>query len=287
MAPLELTPYKALLFYERLGASKLFSLFHLPPGCTTIFFPGCALPGTRPAVTHRLFAHLQSQNKNLGLVLTCCTKPSHDLGRSDVFQNNFQAIKKRLLTHHITTVLTACPNCTAIFRQYAPELSTENIFSLLAEFVPAPIDNPHKHQEVVVHDPCPLRGDRQSQEAARTIVSQLGYTIRPMAHQQNKTLCCGEGGAVGCVQPQLATSWTQKRIAQAQGRTIITTCGGCSAMFARFTAVLHLADLLFGKYVGNSPQPKISKPPMTYLNRLLLKLRYSWRVWWHKKAGEN
>jgi hypothetical protein len=58
-------------------------------------------------------------------------------------------------------------------------------------------------------------------------------------------------------------------------------------MFARFTAVLHLADLLFGKYVGNSPQPKISKPPMTYLNRLLLKLRYSWRVWWHKKAGEN
>nr|WP_320011574.1 (Fe-S)-binding protein [uncultured Desulfobulbus sp.] len=287
LAPLNLSPYKSLLFYERLGASQLFSLFKLPQGCTTIFFPGCSLPGTRPAVTLRLLAHLQSPKNTLGLVLTCCTKPSHDLGRNDVFSTNFQAIRERLRSHGITNVLTACPNCTAVFRRYAPELTTQNVFTVLAEQGFSLSHEQPVHQEVVIHDPCPLRADKYSQQATRTLVAQRGYTITPMRHEQKRTICCGEGGAVGALHPELASTWTHKRIVQAQGRTIITTCGGCSGTFARFTDVLHLADLLFGRYVDGKPQPKISPPPMTYLNRLWLKLRYNWLFWRRKKRSER
>ncbi|MCD6527238.1 MAG: hypothetical protein J7K75_09635 [Desulfuromonas sp.] len=72
--------YKGLRFYERMGTSKPLSHYALPEGCDTVLFPGCALPGSRPQLTWQLYNHLQHSIPTLGLVLDCCTKPSHDLG---------------------------------------------------------------------------------------------------------------------------------------------------------------------------------------------------------------
>jgi Fe-S oxidoreductase len=265
-------PYRALLFYERLGMSGLFSWFSLPKGCTTVFFPGCALPGTRPTVTLRMFQHLQGLIPSLGMALTCCTKPSHDLGRIDFFQSHFQIILDRLNHHGVTTVLTACPNCTKIFRQYAPEMTTQTVFTVLAaREVPRAI--PGQGMKISVHDPCPLREDQTSQEAIRSLLQGLGYTLRPMRHQRKLTLCCGEGGAVGFVRPDLAQSWTRRRVAEAAGRPLVSTCAGCSAMFASSTQAIHLADLLFPAPQNRPSPPVLSRPPVTYLNRLWLKFR--------------
>ena len=265
-------PYKPLLTYEALGTSRLFSWFGLPPGCNTVFFPGCALPGTRPAVTLRMFQQLRSLIPNLGIVLKCCTKPSHDLGRSDFFQTNFRAIAAQLRAHGITTLLTACPNCTKIFRQYAPELTVHNTFTLFAEHgVATPTRG--QGQEIALHDPCPLRDDQCLQEAVRSLVQRLGYIPIPMPHQQNKTICCGEGGAVGFIHPEFSQAWTQKRVAEADGRPIISSCAGCSAIFSRSTQTIHLADLLFPDPLQGKAAPPPSRPPFTYFNRLWLKFR--------------
>ncbi len=87
--PEYLNRYAGLLRYEALGSSKLLSLYALPPGCDTVFFPGCNLPGTRAAVTERLFLEMAERMPRLGLVLDCCNKPSHDLGREDFFRAEF------------------------------------------------------------------------------------------------------------------------------------------------------------------------------------------------------
>ena len=270
-------PYRPLLIYETLGCSSLFSWFGLPDGCTAVFFPGCALPGTRPGVTLRMFQCLQGMIPTLGIVLKCCSKPSHDLGCTDVFLSNFNSILMRLRAHGITTVITACPSCTQIFRQYAPELAVQSAFTFLAAqgTVPQKVSE-DRSQEVVVHDPCPLRDDPVSQEATRNLLKNLGYRPIAMRHQKNHTLCCGEGGSVGFVQPELSRAWTQQRTTEADGRPIVTTCAGCSAMLARSTRTLHLADLLFSATPNNETPPSASRPPMTYLNRLWLKLRL-WR----------
>lgn len=267
---LDTRPYRPLLFYEWLGRSRLLSAFFLPADCTTVFFPGCALPGGRPSVTWRMFAHLRQHIPNMGMVLHCCTKPSHDLGRSAAFTDNFSVLLNKLRVHGIRTVLTACPNCTRMFHDYGQDVHVENVFTLLHR--QGGEHHPDNGQEVCVHDPCPLRNDQPSQEAVRGLLRRLGYTVRPMSHQHQRTLCCGEGGAVGFLCPDLAQTWSRKRVTAADGRPLITTCSGCTTLLGAHTPTVHLADLLFPTPPGSKAQPP-TRPPWTYLNRLLLKLR--------------
>jgi ferredoxin len=85
--------YQAILGYEKRGTSSLFSWYGLPEGCDTVFFPGCSLPGTRPQVTLRMFRALQKTVPSLGIVLDCCTKPSHDQARQATGSSRSQRIE--------------------------------------------------------------------------------------------------------------------------------------------------------------------------------------------------
>ena len=100
--------HKRILAYERCGTSKRYTWYGLPDKCETIFFPGCTLPGTRPSITFRLFKLLQKQIPTLGVVLDCCTKPSHDLGRTSYFNTVFQEMRSFLIDNGIKHVLVAC-----------------------------------------------------------------------------------------------------------------------------------------------------------------------------------
>jgi ferredoxin len=86
-----------LLVYERRGTSKKYSYYGLSEGCGTIFFPGFTLPGTRPDKTYALYQELKGRMPSLGIVLDCCTKISHELGREKFFQDMFNEMKSYLL----------------------------------------------------------------------------------------------------------------------------------------------------------------------------------------------
>jgi len=85
----DFTKQKLLVNFEKRGTSKRYTFYGLPAGCDTLLFPGCALAGSRPQRVMQLFNHLQDFFPNLGIVLDCCTKPSHDLGRSAYFHAMF------------------------------------------------------------------------------------------------------------------------------------------------------------------------------------------------------
>ncbi len=85
-----LPEHAAILGYEKRGTSKRYSWYGLPEGCDAVFFPGCTLAGTRPGRTLELYERLRKQIPSLGVVLDCCTLPSHDLGRFDYFNAMFR-----------------------------------------------------------------------------------------------------------------------------------------------------------------------------------------------------
>jgi hypothetical protein len=118
----EFRKHRVLKSYERRGNSPLFSWYGLPRGCTTIFFPGCALPGTRPERIIDLYTELRRQIPQLGLVLDCCTKPSHDLGQQGYFKYQFSVLRRTLVEEGIKEVLLACPNCFCMFNDYGAGL---------------------------------------------------------------------------------------------------------------------------------------------------------------------
>jgi Fe-S oxidoreductase len=262
--------YRAILGYEKKGYSPLFSWYGLPEGCDTIFFPGCALPGTRPAVTTDLYRRIREIIPSAGLVLDCCTKPSHDLGRTEHFQTLFGEMRDYLTGRGIRNVLTACPNCTKIFRQYGHGMAVRTVYDLLhakSKVNGAPV----RGATVTVHDPCPLRDDPSTQQAVRAMLTDMGYTVAEMKHRGKRTVCCGEGGTVGAVNRERAGQWAALRRRESGGRKIVTYCAGCTGFLNRVVPTVHVADLLCRPEPVANRSIKVARAPLTYWNRLRLK----------------
>lgn len=253
--------------YEKRGTSKRFSWYALPENCDTIFFPGCALSGSRSETTLKTYENLQKTIPNIGIVLDCCTKPSHDLGNEDHFNAMFGEMKNYLLTHGIKTVLLACPNCHKIFSNYGTEFEICSVYEVLDR-----IGSPGTKklaETIVLHDPCTARFNFPAQKAVRNLLKKKGMRIEEQTHSGKTTLCCGEGGAVGCLAPELAKTWGKKRIEEAKELRIVSYCAGCTHTLGAHAETIHILDLCHK--TDTATAPRIAKAPLTYFKRLKLK----------------
>ncbi|MEK6201485.1 MAG: (Fe-S)-binding protein [Desulfobulbaceae bacterium] len=266
--------YTSILKYERRGSSRLFSWYGLPTACDTVFFPGCSLPGTRPEATWSLYQQLKEQIPHLGMVLDCCHKPSHDLGRQQPFLTWFEDMRDWLIRHGVRHIIVACPNCYKVFHSYGQRLTVQTAWEILAETnIPSPYPAIARGR-ITVHDPCPLRDHQDVHQAVRTILSRLGLKVREMRHSRNRAICCGEGGFVGFVNPDMAKRWGDIRKVEAGEDMVITYCAGCTGFLARAgMKVVHLADLLVNPAKALSGRSSVAGAPLTYLNRIRLKKR--------------
>lgn len=261
--------YKGLVTYEKIGASKLFSYYGLPDNGHSILFPGCAFAGTRSEKTLELYKLLKKHIPDIGIVLDCCTKISHDLGRDSFFHTGFNKMKDILVNNGILNIYVMCPNCYMIFKKYGKEFTVITVYELLAQKgIP---EGKNIQGDVTIHDPCVIRDEKNIHSAVRNLIERTGLSIKEMEHSAGRTVCCGEGGAVGYVSPDLAKKWGHIRKRESNGLKIITYCAGCAQTLSKFGETIHISDLIFepeavlkGKAVG-------SKSPFTYLERIKLK----------------
>ena len=261
-----------ILGYEKRGTSPRFTYYALPPGCDTVFFPGCALPGTRPDTTWSLFEHMRQSLPALGIVLDCCTKPSHDLGRDEYFTAMFTEMRDFLVDNGVRRVIVACPNCFKVFQTYGDQLAVQTVYEFLArDGLPT---SKTLTQAVTVHDPCAIRYESGIHAAVRDLCARQGLTLSEMPHHGEKTLCCGEGGSVGFVTPELAKKWAALRKDETNGTPIVTYCAGCANFLGRVAPTTHVLDILFQPEAAAAGKAKVAKSPNTYLNRLKLKKRF-------------
>lgn len=266
-----LRPYGPVLSYEKRGDSALFSLLRLPAGGDTVLFPGCALPGTRPETVRRLFTVLQTIVPDLGVSLACCLKPSHDLGRQSRFEARFSRVLDRMREAGVRQVITACPNCQKIFERYGGSVAARTAYELLADSRQAVQEQPAR--SAVIHDPCPQRHAPGVREAVRVLAGRCNVQVEDIREQGRLTRCCGEGGMVKFVRPDLAGGWTEQRAGQAGGRPLVTSCAGCVGYLKGAAPTSHILDLCLG--TEDMPSPR---PPLTYLARLRLKAWFMRRL---------
>jgi hypothetical protein len=230
------------------------------------------LPGTRPQQTIKVFELLKELTPGLGIVLDCCTKPSHDMGRQDYFLSMFGELKEYLVGQGIRRVIAACPNCYAVFREYAPELVTTSVYEELAEAERMP--SGRNLGTVVVHDPCSIRNNAPVQDAVRKLVVQAGVAVEEMAHNRTETRCCGEGGSVAALAPHFASAWAEACTTVSTGCPVMTSCAGCANFLGSRTTTIHILDLLLDPVAAMSDKAPVSRAPFTYLNRLRLKRHF-------------
>lgn len=274
---LDASVYKAILGYEKWGTSALFSWYGIPEGCDTVFFPGCSLSGSRPEATLGIFRDLGKKIPTLGVVLDCCTKPSHDLGRQGYFESVFREMTTYLSGKGIKKVLVACPSCYKIFRQYGFGLSVATVYEYLDTDT---FENRQKKRglQASIHDPCALRDATSTHQAVRSLLHGLGMNITEMAHNGSNTICCGEGGTVGCVKAEVAGEWSAMRKKETGELPMVTYCAGCVAFLNQVAPTIHIVDLLYRPESVTKGRLRGAKAPFTYLNRLLLKRRFKREV---------
>jgi len=260
--------HKPLLNYERLGTSRRFSLYWLPQGCTTIFFPGCSLSGTRPDGVNKVFARLRQIDPDVGIVFDCCLKPSHSLGREQYTSAMFGEMNDWLVQQGVKEVLVACPNCQVMFTSLGKGLKVRTVWEVLAKTAEPFVQ---VSGTVTVHDPCVIRSDESVHKAVRALLERQGLTVEEMPHSGRTTLCCGLGGAVKLFAPELAEISGARREKEADGRRIITYCAGCVQALGGHTPTSHLVDILFAPDKTLAGKKKGAGAPLTYLNRLRLK----------------
>lgn len=251
--------------YERRGASRRFTHYALPEGCDTVFFPGCTLSGTRSERVILAYQKLKERIPSLGIVLDCCMKPSHDLGREAHFTAMFGEMRDYLVTHGIKSVVVGCPNCYRMFSQYGTGLSTTSIYEILAENLTG--ETGQTTDKVTIHDPCAVRFEEEMHESVRKLLKKQGYALEEMSHAGKLTLCCGEGGAVGFLAPNLADKWVKLRQGEAGSRKVVTYCAGCASRLGKVARTVHVFDTLW----EGAEKIKVAKPPLTYWKRLRLK----------------
>jgi Fe-S oxidoreductase len=264
---------RRLLNFEKRGTSKRYTFYGLPAGCDTVLFPGCALAGSRPLRVMQLYNHLLDFFPNLGIVLDCCTKPSHDLGRSAYFHAMFAEMQKYLFDHGIKNVLVACPSCHAVFSQYGRKLITRSVYEILAREYWQP-ESALTAETVTIQDSCVARFENNLQYSVRKLIRARGVSYEDMKHHGEKTLCCGEGGGAHFVAPDLAGNWAKMRKSEVDGKRIITYCAGCAHFLAKVAPTAHLLDLLFDPAATLAGRTHVAKSPFTYVNRLLLKWKF-------------
>ncbi len=263
--------HRSILAYGQRGASRRYSWYSLPEGCDTVFFPGCNLPGSRPDKTEKLYDYLLDIDRTIGIVLDCCSKPSHDLGRQQDFEEVFFELREYLLTAGVRTVIVACPNCHKVFSEYGAGLAVVTIYERMAEYGMDTGSN--LNATVTVHDPCAVRFAGGLHAAIRTIAQRQGVIVQEMQHSREHTFCCGQGGAAGARERELSQKWTSRRVQEANGRLIITYCAGCTGFLQRMASTSHLVDLLFEPQLALAGKAHFSRTPFTYINRIRLKRR--------------
>ncbi|MEA1921305.1 MAG: (Fe-S)-binding protein, partial [Pseudomonadota bacterium] len=240
-----LPAHRGLLYYERMVSSSLFTSYFLPPGARRVLFPGCGAIGKAPQTIKKLYANLQRKWPGpLGLVLDCCLKISHDLGREEFFTKQFTILRHRLQEAGITEVVTLCPSCTDVFRNHSDFIVTPVYNCLTENDETVKLRLPAKY---AVHDACVLRRDKETQTAVRQLLTQRGATLAPLPLEGEHTVCCGEGGGAWCLDKNLSTRYRERRM-QGCVAPMVVYCYACRDFLdpQDESEIVHILELIFG-----------------------------------------
>jgi NADPH-dependent glutamate synthase beta subunit-like oxidoreductase len=266
-----LPPHKGIQNYVKWGASPTFALSRPDPAtgkAVRVFFPGCSLAAHFTDVVKAAYAHLRSRLPDTGIMLNCCGAPSYFMGETEVMRRIIANVAGELAQLGAEEVIVACPHCHQTFQEFLPEIKTRSIYEVLNE-VGLPEGAAGAGAAIFnIHDACGARQAPQIHAAVRRLITDLGHGIEEMPHNRERSICCGSGGMVPAVAPELAKQTTDFRLSEAT-RDLVTYCASCRARLAKTGyPTLHVLDLPF---TPNWQQTKTQPPPHNLLRW--------WRRW--------
>ena len=259
----------------RAGVSNTFSLASAAPGrrrARRLFFTGCELPATAPDQTQSLYEHLLRQDPRIGVLMVCCGVPAEILGLEVEGARARDQISKAMGDLGAEELIVACPQCQETLREHFPEIMVSSVWEVLAESW----DPTQRYDDLrlAVHDPCRSRHDPEVHAAIRTLVRTCGAEVVEADFSHERTRCCGSGGKIEAVDPELFARIAERASAESE-LPMVTYCVGCrTALREAGRETIHVLDLLMTR----DPVNRALEPEAGVLMRLVNRLRSKWAI---------
>ncbi len=197
----------------------------------TLFFPGCTLASYAPELTRAAYAWLRDQGGSLGFTDLCCGKPLASIGLRAEEERLLARLRAEIASCGAREIVTACPNCEAHLRAaQLPGVEVKSLYALLAEKGV----RLHGTEKLTFHDSCPDRCDGRNPRDVRGLLA--GFSQVEMPSRGKDTICCGSGGIVSAVDPDLCAGRAARRLVEfsASGADVcVTSCMACAHRLAR------------------------------------------------------
>ena len=209
----------------------------------TIYFPGC-LPYYDAAFADLGFEGLDIARGAVKILNTLGIQPrilenerccGHDLywqGDMETFQQLAALNMEIIRNTGAKRVLTTCPECAYTLRTTYPEEIGElglDVFHI-SEFIGGelPIEANKENSKVTFQDPCRLGRFSEVYQQPRDLITELGFELVEMDHNQDTSICCGTScwSTCGQVNKKVQTS-RLKEAGATEAELLITACVKC------------------------------------------------------------
>ncbi len=237
------------------------------------FMPGCSLPSYAPEAVGKTVEHLKNVYPNLSVIQKCCGKPTAAIGQSEKFGERFGSLSADIKECEIEEMIVACQSCMKTLKG-SKEFKTLSLWELLPQIgLPEEVKGKAKDSDVVfsVHDSCSVRDYDGIHDGIRWILTELGYKISEPDKTRENTRCCGFGGMIVPVNPDLAKKVMERRVGDFKTDKVVTYCAACrQSMILGGADAWHILDLIWGPVVYNDSKPPadvLSSPVKSWTNR--------------------
>jgi Fe-S oxidoreductase len=211
-----------------------------------------------PELVRSVTEWLTRRGEGVGLALQCCGATLDEMG----LEQRSADYSKKLWTYikqtGATTIVTACPTCYSQFTEIKEnhDVGVVSLFQLMANAgvrIPAP-----NRRKLTVHDSCT---DRLGREGSAVREMLRGTSLVEMRHHGQNTICCGSGGLVSAVAPEICEQRARKRLKEVdevEADICVTYCMTCAHRFSRTERnggkaieIRHILELVFGASVDH------------------------------------
>jgi glycolate oxidase len=127
-----------------------------------------------------------------------------------------------------------------------PDVRVRHVLSAVADKIGKEL-KPLSDKKIAYHDPCLLGGALGIYEMPRELITKLGGELIRLPREREDAPCCGAGGAVPEVDPDLALRIARGRIEEvlaAGVQTLLTSCDECADQMRKAVRVEESLQVL-------------------------------------------
>lgn len=199
-------------------------------GCVASFFP---LAQKIPANMARIMERAKVDFTILGGEEWCCGFPLIGAGMPDKVEALIEHNLSKVKEIGAKEIVFTCPSCYHTWKQlYEADLKVYHASQMLAQMITdGRLPLKEIEAKVTYHDPCDLGRNSGVFEEPRQVLNAIpGIQLVELPHNRQLSMCCGGGGNLEMVNPELSGKVAQMKIEEIQqtgADMVVSSCQQC------------------------------------------------------------